>query len=220
MDTLVTALYHLSTALLLPVVAALLALLAWVVFEIGGFLHEWRIRLRTQGSWNAFIDLLGRDEIDLHRARGLLFQSADRPGLVAAFVRRGRPFRDNAVELERILSEVEIDGKEACSRMNLWVRIGPMLGLMGTLIPMGPALMALSAANMEAMADSLVVAFSTTVAGLLIGAFCLVMSVSRRHWYARDLVRIEHIVTKLYPQSEEPWKANGIRGGHDPVLVR
>lgn len=66
-------------------------------------------------------------------------------------------------------------------------RVGPTLGLMGTLIPMGPGLAALGVGDVNTLADSLTVAFNTTIVGIGSGALCYVISKIRRGWYERYL---------------------------------
>ncbi|MEM1110498.1 MAG: MotA/TolQ/ExbB proton channel family protein [Pseudomonadota bacterium] len=68
-------------------------------------------------------------------------------------------------------------------RSDLLARSGPILGLMGTLIPLGPGLRALGDGNIEILATALTVAFDTTVVGLLIGLVAYALSRMRRRWY-------------------------------------
>ena len=76
-------------------------------------------------------------------------------------------------------------------------RVGPMFGLMGTLIPMGPALIGLASGNIQQLASNLVIAFSTTVIGILVGVICYSISMVKRRWYAQDLSDMEYIVELL-----------------------
>ena len=62
------------------------------------------------------------------------------------------------------------------------MKVGPSLGLLGTLIPMGTALAALTAGNLEAMAGQMVVAFTTTIVGLSAGTVAYVVQVVRHAW--------------------------------------
>ncbi|HYZ80431.1 MAG TPA: MotA/TolQ/ExbB proton channel family protein, partial [Solirubrobacteraceae bacterium] len=73
------------------------------------------------------------------------------------------------------------------------VRAGPALGLMGTLIPLSPALTGLANGNTTALSQNLRVAFSVTVVGLLIGAVAFGLSLSRDRLYGQDLSDLEYI---------------------------
>ena len=66
-------------------------------------------------------------------------------------------------------------------------RLGPMLGLMGTLIPMGPALKGLASGDLDTMATNLQVAFSTTVVGVFIGGIGFLCRQARQRWALEDL---------------------------------
>lgn len=94
---------------------------------------------------------------------------------------------------EALLHEMEFRASRRLARVRIGLRIGPMLGLMGTLIPMGPALKGVSDGNLAAMSDNLIIAFSTTVVGLLVGALCYVILTARRYWYARDIADVERL---------------------------
>ena len=66
---------------------------------------------------------------------------------------------------------------------DLLTRSGPILGLMGTLIPLGPGLTAMGNGNIDILATALTVAFDTTVVGLLIGLVAYSVGRVRRRWY-------------------------------------
>ena len=73
------------------------------------------------------------------------------------------------------------------------VKLGPMLGLMGTLIPMGPALTRLAAGDISSMAYNMEVAFATTVVGILIAAIGLVTLQAAKRSCAQLLIDLEYI---------------------------
>ena len=75
--------------------------------------------------------------------------------------------------------------------------MGPMLGLMGTLIPMGPALVGLSTGDIASMAYNMQVAFATTVVGLFAAAVGFVTLQVKQRWYQKDLSRLEFIAGLL-----------------------
>lgn len=74
-------------------------------------------------------------------------------------------------------------GARRLERVDLLARSGPILGLMGTLIPLGPGLAALGDGQLDILATALTVAFDTTVVGLLVGLLAYAMGRLRRRWY-------------------------------------
>ncbi len=83
------------------------------------------------------------------------------------------------------------------------VRAGPALGLMGTLIPLSPALAALASGDVAELSDNLRVAFSVTVLGLLIGAVAFGISLVRDRLYGQDLSDLEY-VTAMFSERRRP----------------
>ena len=81
------------------------------------------------------------------------------------------------------LARFERYAAQRLERNDLLARCGPILGLMGTLIPLGPGLSALGAGNLDILATALTVAFDTTVVGLLVGLIAYTMGRIRRRWY-------------------------------------
>ena len=79
------------------------------------------------------------------------------------------------------------------------VRFGPALGLMGTLIPLSPALDGLAKGDVQQLSENLRVAFSVTVLGLLIGAVAFSISLVRDRLYAQDLSDLEYVAAALDP---------------------
>ena len=86
-------------------------------------------------------------------------------------------------------------------RADVFARIGPMLGLMGTLIPLGPGLAALGRGDVVVLAQAVTVAFDTTVLGLLVGLLGFVLGRLRRRWYDAALSRLEGLQT-LVPRED------------------
>lgn len=76
---------------------------------------------------------------------------------------------------------------------DIFVRIGPVLGLLGTLIPLGPGLSALGSGQIDTLAQALTIAFDTTVVGLTISSLSYIVSKYRKQWYEEDLTAIETI---------------------------
>jgi hypothetical protein len=66
-------------------------------------------------------------------------------------------------------------------------RVAPMLGLVATMIPMRPALVAVSAGNTQGIAANLVVAFSAVIVALLAAAITFTVLSIRRRWLLEEL---------------------------------
>lgn len=82
-------------------------------------------------------------------------------------------------------------GKRRIERADFITRLAPMLGLMGTLIPLGPGLAALGEGELSILTTAMTVAFDTTVIGLLAGMIGFVIGRMRRRWYDTALTQLE-----------------------------
>lgn len=89
------------------------------------------------------------------------------------------------------LKQIEWQARRRIERADLVTRIGPMLGLMGTLIPLGPGLAALGEGNLEILTTAMMVAFDTTVMGLLAGVIGFILGRWRRRRYEQMLDSME-----------------------------
>ncbi|TBU97505.1 MotA/TolQ/ExbB proton channel family protein [Phytopseudomonas dryadis] len=76
-----------------------------------------------------------------------------------------------------------------------WLRItsrsAPMLGLVATMIPMGPALLALTQNDAQGIADNLVVAFSAVILALVAASITFFILTIRRRWLLQELRAVE-----------------------------
>jgi biopolymer transport protein ExbB/TolQ len=68
---------------------------------------------------------------------------------------------------------------------------------MGTLIPLGPGLAALSAGNIQGLAEAIIIAFDTTVVGLAAGGIAFLISRVRKRWYEEHLSTLEAVAESL-----------------------
>ena len=115
-------------------------------------------------------------------------------GYVERFRREIARLRQNPLGVKKCLDNLEIDVARRLARLSLATRVGPMLGLVGTLIPLGPALTGLATGNMDVLAGNLIIAFTTTVFGILVGGFAYGTCLVRRAWYEQDLSDLEFLV--------------------------
>jgi len=195
--------YNASRVLLWPVLIAALVCLVWVLVEFGVLLYELWLRFRYR-------------DLDALQARTLRARKAFEDGkprsayrylqennysiIVARFlfdlIRNYQTERLEAKPL-KLLQEYEFYTIKRLERTRILVRLGPMLGLMGTLIPLSPALIGLASGNTAQLADNLTTAFSVTVLGLLIGGVAFVISIVRDRLYAQDISDMEYLLELL-----------------------
>lgn len=88
-------------------------------------------------------------------------------------------------------AHVQALARHRLERADLLARIPPMLGLMATIIPLGPGLAALGQGNPAQLASAVTVAFDATVLGLVAGIAGLVIGKLRRRWYEETLEAME-----------------------------
>lgn len=79
-------------------------------------------------------------------------------------------------------------------KSDLIVKLGPTFGLLGTLIPLGPGIIALAQGDTATLSYSLLAAFDTTVIGLIAASICTVISMIRKRWYAKDKIMLTLIM--------------------------
>lgn len=84
----------------------------------------------------------------------------------------------------------------------LLARLAPMFGLLGTLIPLGPGIIALGQGDTYTLSTSLLTAFDTTVVGLVAAAFATVISTVRRGWY-REYASILEAAAEMLLETEK-----------------
>jgi len=97
------------------------------------------------------------------------------------------------LELSGNAERLAYRARRRIDRADLLARIGPMLGLMGTLIPLGPGLAAMGRGELEILAQAVTVAFNTTVLGLLVGILGFLLGRLRRRWYDAAMERMEAV---------------------------
>lgn len=102
------------------------------------------------------------------------------------------------------LIELEALAVQRLEFARIATRVAPMLGLVATMIPMGPALKSLADGQLADVSRNLMVAFSAVILALIAASITYWVVNVRRRWYAHDLAIIE--------KNSRP-----AAGAHDPV---
>jgi biopolymer transport protein ExbB/TolQ len=194
--------FDIADALLYPVLIAALLSILFVVVELGALFAELRKRrgrglARLEQGVEAIRAALGMGDgvTALSIARSLGYNDAMSDALGAIIEQRGKP--DAPDRIAKRMAEYDYRSMKRLERTRILVRMGPALGLMGTLIPLSPALAALAEGNVQRLTDDLRVAFSVTVAGLLIGMLAFIVSLVRDRLYAQDYSDVEYVLAGL-----------------------
>ncbi|RJX20578.1 MAG: MotA/TolQ/ExbB proton channel family protein [Desulforudis sp.] len=196
-EYLTAGLHVMAQSLLIPVIVGLIVLLMQALLHLGGLLAEQQQRKEHRGA--AVKELLDTDLVPgtLEQwERGLLFPAY--MTVVRGFThRQGENQARNRLIADNLLQEEERRLERILAKTDLIARLGPILGLMGTLIPLGPGLAALGQGDLQALAAAIIVAFDTTVAGLAAGGLAYLVSQTRRRWYRSHLEDLELLLEHL-----------------------
>ncbi|MEM3928060.1 MAG: MotA/TolQ/ExbB proton channel family protein [Archaeoglobaceae archaeon] len=179
--------YAISTSLLYPVILALILLVVYSLMELGAFIVESAKRRRN------FEDLRKLKGVNFEKIIENL-EKMQTTRLLRMFILDLKKLNPGDEDLEKLLEEFELKVAKELEIPRILTRIGPMLGLMGTLIPLGPAMIALSQGNIHELATNLITAFATTVLGLIVGGIGYTVFMVRKRWYLEDLSDMEYII--------------------------
>lgn len=185
-------LYWISTGLLVPVIVLLIFFFGRALLLIGGFFGQYIAIRRTAAILSKELDGLNKDNVET------LLENLPKknPSLVVIYIKRLLE-ADSAAMRQRLLADFEICADKDLASSKTLGKMGPMLGLMGTLIPMGPALVGLSTGDIASMAYNMQVAFATTVVGLFSAAIGFITGQVKQRWFLKDMTDLEFIATLL-----------------------
>ena len=187
-----------SQSLTIPVLIILLVIVVITIIILGGAIAEYTSRKKVPvGTIRDLIyDINSAESIDALKnvIENANIPKAQKKALteIANSESLGKESRE---ALARKLFEYEEEKTlKTLEKTDIITRVGPTLGLMGTLIPMGPGLAALGAGDINTLASSLTVAFNTTIIGIGSGALCYVIGKIRSGWYDRYLSDLDALI--------------------------
>lgn len=103
---------------------------------------------------------------------------------------------------QNLLSHQECSNAHKTEKTELISKMGPLLGLMGTLIPLGPGLVGLGKGDFNLLAQYLIVSFDATILGIFAGGLTFTISKIRRRWYDRYLSDLDAILETIIEVKE------------------
>jgi biopolymer transport protein ExbB/TolQ len=197
MNIISNILYWISTGLLVPVIVLLIFFFIRAILLIGGFFGQYL----TVRKDNAFLaDKVKTLSVD--NLNEFATAIADNKSTIVTYIKEMLANKDNKARVELLVSEYEIEADKNLSLSKILTKMGPILGLMGTLIPMGPALVGLANGDIASMAYNMQVAFATTVVGMVVSAIGFITQQAKERWYIRDMATLDYIA-QLIEQSQK-----------------
>ena len=199
MNAISDIMFWISTGLLVPVIVLLILLFFRSLLLVGSFFGQYVSIRKTDKVIREQMETLHVDNVD-HLAEKLPEKSNS---LVVMFMKRILAEQQNKAQVQRLLANFEIAADKDLAISKTLTKLGPILGLMGTLIPMGPALVGLSTGDIASMAYNMQVAFATTVIGLVAGAIGFLTQQVKQRWYLQDMTNLECLVEVLNEKNEK-----------------
>ena len=189
MSTVTQILNWISTSLLLPVIVLLLAALGAALISLGGFCATYLTLIQEKKKRNALLKKI-RTSSDFKE------QDIADSGIFADHIKKLFYFGFDELECEKYISEVEQEYERELERSRFLTKTAPMLGLMGTLIPMGPALAGLASGDIANMAYNMQIAFATTVVGCTVAGIALLIYSVKKHWYIEEITNLRYVLDR------------------------
>ena len=180
-------LYWISTGLLVPVIVLLIILFCRAILLAGSFYGQY-LSIRKTETRNE-LSKLTPDTVEELSSK----LPENSRSLVITYMRQVLDTRDTPAQVQRLLANFEIAADKDLAISKTLTKLGPILGLMGTLIPMGPALAGLASGDIASMAYNMQIAFATTVVGLVAGAVGFLTQQVKQRWYLQDMTNLEFI---------------------------
>lgn len=195
-----------SSSLQIPTIIILIILIIVTIVMIGSIIAEFISERRLlKGSITTLIDNLQGKTMDEMReiisSAGLLRRQ--KAAAMQLIDRSAYPENTREALARQLIADEENRYARITRVTDLIARVAPMFGLMGTLIPLGPGLIALAQGDTKTLSDSLLIAFDTTVAGLISAAISFVISGIRKGWYEQYMTGLETIMETILEEQDK-----------------
>ncbi len=198
-----------SQSLQIPVIIFLLIFAIGVIILLGGLIREFIGRKKVSNDeMKSLINGISHSNSSSEILS--VIDSADIPNSQKNDLREIVSSDDLDMEsrvalAKKLLSSREKKLDKRLSYTDIITRIGPTLGLMGTLIPMGPGLAALGSGDIITLSNAIIVAFDTTVVGIGAGAVAYVISKIRRRWYGEYIENMDVLTDVVLSRLKNIW---------------
>ena len=170
--------YQVSNQFLVPVLFIIAALFLYTFFILGAFIGQWVQRWRYASRYRAALESLRSRMPDSSPVKGF------------HLLNHYRKHPDSTIDTLDLVALKELE------KPRIITRVAPMLGLVGTMIPMGPALKSLADGNVQGISENLIVAFAAVIFGLVTASITFCLVTIQKRWLAAELTDIQGILRK------------------------
>ncbi|EFI16432.1 MotA/TolQ/ExbB proton channel family domain protein [Bacteroidetes oral taxon 274 str. F0058] len=181
-------LFWISNGLLVPVIVGLLYFFVNSILLLGIFFNQYLTHSKQTKLLKKTLDSLRADDMEKLKVEAGKLPQSNFTGFLHNIIEAPSKAYSN-----RLLADYEVRADAELGKYKLLTKFGPILGLMGTLIPMGPALAGLATGDVASMAYNMQIAFATTVVGLFVGAIGYVLLQIKQRWFVAELADLEFI---------------------------
>ena len=186
-------LFIVSNGLMIPVILLLLYFLVKAIWILLGLYGQIKVQREISSTLKALV----RDYSDACIKDTQIKLQATGECIVSEYLKRIIEHKHDSRYCEHELADFQVEAQKILAKYRMLVKFGPMLGLMGTLIPMGPALVGLGLGDISSMAYNMQVAFATTVIGMLVSGIGLCALQLNQRYYAGYLNDLEFLTSKI-----------------------
>ena len=189
MDNISQLLFLVSDSLLIPDIIVLLVLFVRALLLVGSFYNQYITKYKNERQLRPILQQLTPERIEELQA---VLPEKDN-SLFVKYLRAvlARPADDTYADY--MITNFENEAEKDVVTSKLLAKVGPVLGLIGTLIAMSPALTGLSQGDISKMASNMQVVFATTVVGLVVSLVGLVTLQFKQRWYAKEINQLDYI---------------------------
>lgn len=183
----------------MPVIVLLIYFFIRSIILLGGFYGQYLTERATASMLDSKV--MDLDPSEITRFLESLPGKSGKP--VIRTLKELLGAKGNPARRDMIVSGYELASDKELAASRILTKMGPVLGLMGTLIPMGPALAGLAAGDIASMACNMQVAFATTVVGLVVSATGFLTQQAKERWVSHDLMILDFVAESLKETEDE-----------------
>lgn len=197
-EILSNVLYLIAQSLFIPVIIIVLIFITYAILSLGGFITEkfsrTKFSVKKTEKLIRSISKSSEPEEMKEKVRESELPDNSKDVLITIISNYDIGSKSRKAIANKLIEEQELQFSSTTQKTDTLVRLAPTVGLLGTLIPLGPGLSALGNGDLNTLAQALTVAFDTTITGLAAGSIAYIISGYRKKWYNNELSILEAIV--------------------------